>query len=47
MIEWLTRVFGREQPKTVAEVMSAYGEIIEKYPIEIMDISMLPAPKLK
>lgn len=31
--------------KTVDEVISAYGALIEKYPLAIMDIAMLPAPK--
>lgn len=36
----------KEPPKkTVDEVVSAYGALIEKYPIAIMDVSMLPIPK--
>lgn len=30
---------------TVGEVMSAYGALMEKHPLSIMDISMLPIPK--
>jgi hypothetical protein len=32
-------------PKTVDEVISAYGALIEKHPAAIMDVAMLPAPK--
>jgi hypothetical protein len=35
-----------EPPKlTVEDVVSAYGALIEKYPLSIMDVSMLPLPK--
>jgi hypothetical protein len=39
---------GGEKPKTpetVDEVMSAYGALLEKYPVSIMDVAMLPIPK--
>ncbi len=45
MVGWLKRTFGGEKPKTVDEVMSAYGALIEKYPTAIMDVAMLPIPK--
>lgn len=32
-------------PQTVDEAMSAYGDLLVKYPIAIMDVSMLPIPK--
>jgi hypothetical protein len=45
MVGWLKRTFGGEKPKTIDEVMSAYGALLEKYPLAIMDIAMLPMPK--
>jgi len=48
MVGWLKRTFGGDKPqtpKTVDEVMSAYGMLLEKYPIAIMDVAMLPIPK--
>jgi hypothetical protein len=47
MMRWLKRTFGGDQPKTVGDVMSAYGELVEKYPLAILDTSMLPIPKAK
>jgi hypothetical protein len=32
---------------TVTDVISAYGELLEKYPLSILDVSMLPIPKTK
>ena len=46
MIGWLKKTFGGEQ-QMVGDVMSAYGELLEKYPLAILDISMLPIPKAK
>ena len=34
-----------QAPKTVDEVISAYGALIEKHPAAIMDVAMLPVPK--
>jgi hypothetical protein len=31
--------------KTVDEVLSEYGSLLERYPISIMDVAMLPIPK--
>ena len=45
MIGWLKRAIGGGKPKTVDAVMSAYGGLLEKYPLAILDIAMLPAPK--
>ena len=42
-LDWLKKKFGKRQ--TVADVISAYGELLEKYPLSIVDISMLPIPK--
>ena len=47
MIGWLKKTFGSEPPKTVSEVMSVYGGLIEKYPLAIIDSSMLPITKTK
>ncbi|MGP0060455.1 MAG: hypothetical protein ACLPID_14315 [Beijerinckiaceae bacterium] len=47
MIGWLKKSFAGEQSKTVNDVMLAYGELLEKYPSSILDISMLPIPKAK
>jgi hypothetical protein len=33
--------------QTVGDVMEAYGALIEKYPIAILDVSALPLPKAK
>jgi hypothetical protein len=39
---------GKQSPElTVAAVISAYGELLEKYPLSILDTSMLPIPKAK
>jgi hypothetical protein len=48
MLEWLKRTLASEKPKmpqTVDEAMSAYRDLLVKYPIAIMDVSMLPIPK--
>ena len=48
MVGWLKRTLGSEKPKTpktVDEAMSAYRNLLVKYPIAIMDVSMLPIPK--
>jgi hypothetical protein len=38
----------RQSPElTVTDVISAYSELLEKYPISILDTSMLPIPKTK
>jgi hypothetical protein len=45
MLRWLKKTFGGQQRDTVEEAMSAYGSLLEKYPLAIMDIAMLPIPK--
>ena len=45
MLDWLKKALGGEKPKTVWDVMDAYGALLETYPIAILDISMLPLPK--
>jgi hypothetical protein len=39
----------KKAPKepSMGDVMDWYGELMEKYPLAIMDISMLPLPKTK
>jgi hypothetical protein len=37
----------RSAELTVTDVISAYGELLEKYPLSILDTSMLPIPKTK
>ncbi len=46
-MSWLNSIFSTKQPKTVDDIMSEYGGLLEKYPLAIMDISMLPIPKVK
>jgi hypothetical protein len=49
MLGWLKRTLASDKPKTTAqtveEVMSAYRDLLVKYPIAIMDVSKLPIPK--
>src|SRR4029077_265180 len=45
MFGWLKRIALTDKPKTVGEVMDSYGALLEKYPLAIIDISMLPIPK--
>jgi hypothetical protein len=48
MARWLKQLFGGDRPrapKTVDEAMAAFGSLIERYPVAIMDVSMLPVPK--
>ena len=47
MIVWLKNIFSGERQKTVSDVISAYGELLEKYPGSVLDVSMLPMPKVK
>jgi hypothetical protein len=41
MFEWF------KKKQTVEDVVHAYGVLLEKYPLAILDVSMLPAPKTK
>jgi hypothetical protein len=41
VFEWLKK----KKEKTVDEVLDQYSALLIKYPIEILDISMLPLPK--
>jgi hypothetical protein len=47
MIGWLQKVLFRAKEKTVREVVSTYGELLEMYPVAICDTAMLPIPKAK
>jgi len=47
MFGWLKKILRQNQPMQVGGVLSAYGVLIEQYPLAIMDISMLPIPKTK
>jgi hypothetical protein len=39
---------GKRSPELeVTDVISVYGELLEKYPLSILDTSMLPIPKTK
>lgn len=42
---WLKWIFGKKREATAAEVMSAFGTLLEKHPGSVMDVSMLPRPK--
>jgi hypothetical protein len=42
VFEWL-----KKKEKTVGEVLEQYQAVLMKYPIEILDISMLPLPKIQ
>jgi hypothetical protein len=42
---WLKRLFGSEKEKTVSDVLTAYGDLLNEYPISIGDVSMLPISK--
>lgn len=44
MFGWLKK---GSEPKTVGEVLDAYGALLENYPLAIMDVSMLPTSKTK
>jgi hypothetical protein len=45
MIDWWKGLFAKKQ--TVGEVLEAYGDLLVKYPLSIVDVSMLPLPKTK
>jgi hypothetical protein len=47
MIKWLKQIFGGERQQTVADVMATYGGLLEKYPLALLDVSMLPTSKTK
>jgi hypothetical protein len=45
---WNSRRMSEQKPRpdrTVGDVMTAYGALIEKYPLSILDISILPTSK--
>ncbi len=37
----------RKPQLPVGDVMDAYGKLLEKYPLSIIDVSLLPLPKTK
>lgn len=41
MFEWMKK----KKEQTVAEVLEQYQAVLMNYPIEILDVSMLPLPK--
>jgi hypothetical protein len=45
IFNWLKSAFPKTQ--IVGDVMSTYGELLETYPLSIVDVSMLPLPKTK
>jgi hypothetical protein len=47
MFGWMKKTLKQEPPMQVGDVLSAYGALMEKHPLAIMDISMLPIPKTK
>src|SRR5437660_11757126 len=36
-----------KKKQTAGDIIEAYGELLEKYPMSILDVSMLPLPKTK
>jgi hypothetical protein len=45
MFGWIASIFKRKQ--SVGDVIEAYGDLLVKYPISIMDVAMLPLSKTK
>lgn len=47
LLTWLESIFGKQRQVTAADVMKAYGAVLMKYPGFVMDVSMLPRPKVE
>lgn len=47
MFSWLKKTFPREQPMQVADVLSAYGALLETQDYAVKDVSLLPVSKTK
>jgi hypothetical protein len=45
MFDWITSIFKRKQ--TIGNVLETYGDLLVKYPLSVVDVSMLPLPKTK
>jgi hypothetical protein len=41
------KALSEEPQQSVGDVMEAYGRLLQKYPLSIIDVSMLPLPKAK
>ena len=45
MFDWIASLFKKNQ--TVGDIFATYGDLLEKYPLSIIDVAMLPLPKTK